>query len=93
MSYTTTLKKIKTPTDSLREYYEGLFKRNQMKFMKRSPLAPSHLGSEFTLEGIQFKLIGTMSPVEMIIENLEDKSCYLIHCDYVSKLILENSGV
>jgi hypothetical protein len=89
MSYTTTLKKIKTPSDSMKEYYENLFKRNQMKFMKRSPLTPSHLGSEFSLDGFQFRLIGTMSPVEMIIENLEDGSCYLIHCDYVSRLILE----
>jgi hypothetical protein len=89
MSYSTSLKKINTPSSSLREYYESLFKRNQMKFMKRSPLTPSHLGSEFSLDGVQFKLIGTISPMEMVIENLEDGSCYLIHCDYASRLILE----
>ncbi len=73
----------------MKEYYENLFKRNQMKFMKRSPMDPSHLGSEFLLDGIHFKLIGTMTPVEMVIQNLEDDSCYLIHCDYVSRIILE----
>jgi len=90
MSYSTALKKINAPSDSMREHYEKMFNRNQMKFMRRSPLSPSHLGSEFTLDGVNYKLIGTMSPMEMIIENLEDGSCYLIHCDFASKLVLEN---
>ena len=89
MSYTTELKKINSPSDSMREHYEKTFKRNQMKFMRRSSLEPSHLGSEFSFQGHQYKLIGTMSPMEMIIENLEDGSCYLIHCDYATKLVLE----
>jgi hypothetical protein len=90
MSYSTTLKPMNTPSDSMKEYYGNLFKRNQMKFMRRSPLEPSHLGSEFTIDGIQYYLVGTISPAEMIIENLEDGSCYIIHCDYATRLVLDN---
>lgn len=90
MSYSTQLKPINPPSESMREYYGNLFKRNQMKFMRRSSLDPSHLGSEFVLDNQQFSLLGTISPAEMIIENLEDGSCYIIHCDYATKLVLGN---
>ena len=90
MSYSTDWKKINPPSGSMREHYASMFKRNQMKFMRRSRLTPEHIGSEFVYEGSPYKLIGTGTPVEMIIENLEDGSCYMVHCDLITKLILEN---
>jgi hypothetical protein len=90
MSYNPTWKKINPPSESMRDYYASLFKRNQMKFMRRSILSPEHIGSEFVYDGLKYKLIGTGTPVEMIVENLEDGSCYMVHCDLVTKAILEN---
>jgi len=88
MSYSNTIKPINTPSDSMKEYYGNLFKRNQMKFMRRSPLTPSNLGSEFILEGQTYSLLGTISPEGMIIQNTHDGSCYIAHCDLVTKLVL-----
>jgi hypothetical protein len=89
MSYNTDWKKINPPSESMREYYATMFKRNQMKFMRRSVLSPDHLGSEFAYEGSTYKLIGTGTPAEMILENLGDGTCYMVHCDFVTKMILE----
>ena len=89
MSYSTDWKKINPPSESMRDYYATMFKRNQMKFMKRSPLKPDQIGSEFSFEGFTYRLIGTATPVEMVVENLEDGSCYMVHCDFVTRLILE----
>lgn len=90
MSYNTDWKKINPPSESMREYYATMFKRNQMKFMRRSILSPDHIGSEFFYEGSKYKLIGTGTPAEMIVENLGDGSCYMVHCDLITKLILES---
>lgn len=89
MSYSTDWKKINPPSESMREHYAAMFKRNQMKFMRRSILSPEHIGSEFIWEGSHYKLIGTGTPAEMIVENLEDGTCYMVHCDLVTKAILE----
>jgi len=90
MNSSTDLKPMNTPSNSMKEYYGNLFKRNQMKFMRRSTLDPSHLGSEFVLEGKTYSLVGTISPAEMIIERIEDGSCYIIQCDLATKLVLGN---
>lgn len=90
MSYSTDWKKINPPSSSMRDHYASMFKRNQMKFMRRSILTPDHIGSEFIFEESKYKLIGTGTPAEMIVENLEDGSCYMVHCDLVTKLILGN---
>jgi hypothetical protein len=81
-------RKMNPPSDSMRKYYESLFKRNQMKFIRRSNLGPEHLGSEFSYEGVNYKLIGTATQYEMILENLFDGSCYMVHCDFVTKMVL-----
>jgi hypothetical protein len=81
-------RRMKSPSDSMRKYYESLFKRNQMKFIRRSQLGPEHLGSEFIYEGSTYKLIGTATQYEMILENLSDGSCYMVHCDFVTKMVL-----
>jgi len=89
MSYTTDWKKINPPSESMREHYAALFKRNQLKFMRRSTLSPEHIGSEFVYEGANYKLIGTGTPEEMIVENLDDRTCWMVHCDLVTRAILE----
>jgi hypothetical protein len=58
--------------------------------MRRSILKPEQIGAEFVYEGATYKLIGTGTPTEMIIENLEDGTCYMVNCDIVTRLILEN---
>jgi len=83
-------RKIKTPSDSLLEHYAQLFNRNQSKFMRRSMLVPSHLGSEFVYEGITFKLVGSCTAYEMLIQNLEDQSYHMVHSDLITPLILES---
>lgn len=88
MSYNTDWKKINPPSESMRKHYASLFNRNQLKFMRRSTLSPEHIGSEFVYDGSSYKLIGTGSPEEMIVENLGDRTCYMVHCDLVTKAIL-----
>jgi len=89
MSYNTDWKQINPPSESMRGYYAALFRRNQTKFIRRSILGPDHIGSEFVYEGSSYKLIGTGTPVEMIVEKLEDGTCYMVYCDLVTKAILE----
>jgi hypothetical protein len=57
--------------------------------MRRSTLSPEHIGSEFVYEGANYKLIGTGTPEEMIVENLDDRTCWMVHCDLVTRAILE----
>lgn len=90
MSQNTDWRRINPPAQSMRNYYADMFKRNQMKFMRRSILKPEQIGAEFVYEGATYKLIGTGTPTEMIIENLEDGTCYMVNCDIVTRLILEN---
>ena len=89
MSYTTDWKKINPPSESMRGHYAALFKRNQLKCMRRSTLSPEHIGSELVYEGANYKLIGTGTPEEMIVENLDDRTCWMVHCDLVTRAILE----
>lgn len=84
----TTFRKIKPPSEGMIEHYASLFVRNQSKFMRRSLLKPEHLGSEFVLEGIGYKVIGSATPFEMVIETLEDKTYYMVHSDIITPLIL-----
>lgn len=88
MSYSTEWRKIKEPSESMKDHYAMMFRRNQMKFMKRSPLKPDHIGSEFKFEESLYRLIGTATPVEMVIENMVEGSFYMVHCDLVTRLIL-----
>lgn len=85
-------RKIKPPSDSIRKHYELTFKRNQMKFIRRSQLGVDHLGAEFTSDGDEYRLVGTVTEHEMIIENMSDKSCYMVHCDIVTKMVLEGKS-
>jgi hypothetical protein len=82
-------KEIKKPTDSMLAFYEKMFKRNQSKFIRRSSLEVSHLGSEFEYDNKKMKLLGSMDANLMIGEDINDGKCYIVHCDSVTNSILK----
>ena len=81
-------RKIKEPTDSMKEYYEKLYLRNQSKWMRRSKLEQSHLGSEFVFLKESHKLLGSSSSTEVVLENLVNGEYYIVHIDDVTSIIL-----
>jgi hypothetical protein len=83
------MKKIKSPEDSLRKYYENLFKRNQNKWMRRSKLEEHHLGSKFILGEDEFELIGAVDSTQVLIKKTSDETYYMNHIDEVTKIILD----
>lgn len=85
-----TWKKITAQSDQMQKYYADMFRRNQTKFMRRSLLEPSHVNSEFTIDGNPFQLIGAGNPTEMVVKNLNDGTFYMIHSDIVTAAILQN---
>ena len=82
------IKRIKQPTDSMMKHYEGLFSRNQSKWMRRSKLEQDHLGGEFIFEGQNHKLLGSISSNEVVITNLETGEYFIAHIDDVTACIL-----
>jgi len=84
-------KEIRKPTDSMMVFYEKMFKRNQSKFIRRSSLEVSHLGSEFDYDDKRMKLLGAIDSTLMISEDLNDGKCYIVHGDTVTNLILKNN--
>jgi hypothetical protein len=84
-----TWKKITTQSEEMQKYYANMFRRNQTKFMRRSLLEPSHVGSEFTIDGQNYQLIGAGNPTEMVVKNLEDGTFYMVHSDIVTAAILK----
>lgn len=85
-----TWKKITTQSDQMQKYYADMFRRNQTKFMRRSLLEPSHVNSEFIIDGNPFQLIGAGNPTEMVVKNLNDGTFFMIHSDIVTAAILQN---
>jgi hypothetical protein len=83
-----TWKKITTQSEEMQKYYANMFRRNQTKFMRRSLLEPSHVDSEFTIDGQQYQLIGAGNPTEMVVKNLEDGTFHMVHSDIVTSAIL-----
>lgn len=83
---------IKTPESTLFSYYADLFKRNQNKWMKRSPLKVEDLEMEFQAsdegELKTYILSGSVSPKEMLISCKDDGKFYIVHSDEVDYLIL-----
>ena len=84
-----TWKKITPQSEQMQKYYADMFKRNQTKFMRRSLLEPSHVNSEFFIDGQHYQLIGAGNPTEMVVKNLEDGTFYMVHSDIVSAAILQ----
>jgi len=82
-------RKIKEPTDSMRKYYADLFVRNQSKWMRRSKLEASHLETNFSFEGENSTLIGSLSSEEVLLHITEANEYIVVHIDDVSREILE----
>jgi hypothetical protein len=81
-------KLINPPSKEMKKYYGDLYKRNQMKFIRRSVLEMDHLGSEFDHAGKKYKLIGTMNSLEMVVENLSDQTFHIVDSVVVTNLVL-----
>lgn len=83
-------KQIKEPTESMTEHYAKMFRRNQMKFIRRSNLEVDHLGSEFIYEGINMEIIGSSDSINMVVKDVDNNRYYLIHSDIVTNSVLIN---
>jgi hypothetical protein len=84
-------KLIKEPTESMAEYYVKMFRRNQMKFIRRSSLDVDHLGSEFSYEGLNLRILGASDTSTMVVKDIDNDKYYLIHSDIVTNSILINN--
>lgn len=81
-------KLINPPSKEMKKHYGDLYKRNQMKFIRRSVLEMDHLGSEFEHTGKRYKLIGTLNSMEMVVENLNDQTFHIVDSVVVTNLVL-----
>jgi hypothetical protein len=81
-------RKIKEPTESMRKYYGDLFIRNQSKWIRRSKLEASHLGTNFEFEGENVNLMGSMTSEEVILQLIESNEYLVVHIDDVTREIL-----
>lgn len=88
LSHPKNYRAVKEPTEGVKEHYANYFKRNQTKFMRRSKLEESHLGSEFEFDGKTFKLLGSVDPVLMFVVDINENKYYFLHCDVVTEQIL-----
>jgi hypothetical protein len=79
---------VKEPSKEVKEYYENYFRRNQNKFMRRSKLEESHLGSEFDYDDKRFKLLGAVDPNLMFVLDINENRYYFLHSDIVTDKIL-----
>jgi hypothetical protein len=82
------IREIKEPTQNMLDFYEKLFLRNQSKWIRRSHLEQSHLGSEFVLEGEKYKLLGSSSSMEVVIKNQKSDKYFIVSIDEVTRSIL-----
>ena len=71
-------KQIKPPSDSLLKHYQEQYIRNQNKWIRRSKLMPEHLNQEFLLDGEEFWLRGSVSPVEVVVEKKSTSEFFFI---------------
>lgn len=66
-------RRMKKPSDAMLKYYADLYLRNQNKWIRKSMLKPADLGKTFVHDGIQYELIGSVSPKEFFIRSEEDQ--------------------
>jgi hypothetical protein len=81
-------KKMNEPSDSIKKHYAKMYERNQNKFIRRSKLEQSHLGSEFLYDNRTLKLIGAADGDRMVVVDESDNTYYLIHSDIPTNAIL-----
>jgi hypothetical protein len=80
---------INEPSDTLKEHYARLYKRNQQKFIRRSKLEPEHLGLEFGYDDKTLKLIGSLDSILMVVLDVNENKYYRVHSDVVTDGILK----
>jgi hypothetical protein len=83
-------KKINEPSESIKKHYAKMYERNQNKFIRRSKLEQSHLGSEFPYGDKTLRLIGAADGDRMVVVDESDNTYYLIHSDIPTNAILNN---
>ena len=66
-------RKFKKPSNDMLKYYADLFLRNQNKWIRKSLIKPEQLGSKFNHNGIEYELVGSVSPKEFLIRNSQDE--------------------
>lgn len=81
-------RKVKEPSKEMKAFYADYYKRNQTKFMRRSKLEESHLGSEFDFDGKRLKLLGAVDPILMFVVDVNENAYYFLHSDVVTEKIL-----
>jgi len=81
-------KRIRKPDDSLMKHYQDQYIRNQNKWIRRSKLLPEHLDQEFLLEGEEYCLRGSVSPVQVVVEKKSTSEYFIMPIDPVTKSIL-----
>jgi hypothetical protein len=65
-------RKFKKPSDGMLKYYADLFLRNQNKWIRKSMIKPEQLGSKFVHDGVEYELVGSVSPKEFLIRDASD---------------------
>ena len=81
---------IKEPTESMAEHYVKMFKRNQMKFIRRSSLEIDHLGTDFVYDGLNLRILGASDTNIMVVKDTDNEKYYLVPSDIVTYSILPN---
>jgi hypothetical protein len=81
---------IKEPTESMTEHYIKMFKRNQMKFIRRSSLEVDHLGTDFMYDGLNLRILGASDTNTMVVKDTDNEKYYLVPSDIVTYSILPN---
>jgi len=80
-------RKFKTPTKEMLKYYQDLYQRNQNKWVRKSMLKPEDMGRRFVHEGMEFELVGAVSPKEFLIKD-QNNEHYLVLTQFVDDYLL-----
>lgn len=80
-------RRFKAPTKEMLKYYQDLYLRNQNKWVRKSMLTPDDLGKKFFHSGIEFELIGSVSPKEFLIKD-ENGEHYVVLTQFVDGYLL-----
>lgn len=80
-------RKFKAPTKEMLKYYQDLYQRNQNKWVRKSMLKPADMGKKFVHDGIEFELVGSVSPKEFLIKD-EDGQHYIVLTQFVDGYLL-----
>jgi hypothetical protein len=80
-------RKFKAPTKEMLKYYQDVYQRNQNKWVRKSLLKPEDMGRKFVHEGMEFELVGGVTPKEFLIKD-ENNQHYLVLTQFVDGYLL-----